>query len=286
MVFAGALALLGALILFLPLSWNIALPGEVVPAERQLVTVREGGYLVAPLKRLPRPVEPGDLLFTLSSPQLVSGIERMRSTLDYDRTLQALQQVDEKQFSAALITEQKIRSDQLNLIELLRRRNDLRHSAGNDGIFVSHLPDLSAGAFLPKGQTVGEIVSGRRSVYAYATDREVGKLNMGDSATIRVGGELTTYQAKIVSVNPLAARLKNSPLLQHFGGPIPVYIEEGKSESYSSVLPLYRVELTFDSTVEAPLLDSGRVVTVRIHHTEQLYPRILRFLLSAFRKEF
>ena len=49
---SGAVILLiPAGILFLPLSWNISLPGETVPAEHRLVAVPEGGYLTAALPR-------------------------------------------------------------------------------------------------------------------------------------------------------------------------------------------------------------------------------------------
>ncbi len=282
--FAGALALTAALILFLPLSWNISLPGETVPAERRLVTVREGGYLAAPLKRMPRPVRRGGLLFELTSPQVEYGIGRMRGTLLFDQTLLGIQQVDEKQFSAASVTGKKVQSDRLSLAELLRRWRDLRHTAEADGVFVPNVPDLSANAFLPKGLMIGEIVSERRSVYAYASDRDVGKLRIGGRAVIRTCDGLTGCQARITGINPLSARLKNSPLLQQFGGPVPVYIEEGRSENYSSVLALCRVELEFEDNSAMP--DAGRVVTVKISHTEQLYLRVRQILLSMFRKEF
>lgn len=282
--FAGALVLLAALVLFLPLSWNVTLPGETVPAERKLVTVRDSGYLTAPLKRLLRPVARGETLFELASPQLEYSAERMHGTLSFDQTLLGIQQVDEKQFAAAPVTQKKVESDRLSLAELIRRKLDLRHVAETDGVFVPTLPDLSANAFLPKGQAVGEIVSARRAIYAYATDNDIGKLKIGDRATVYVGDSLTAFPAKIIAINPLAARLKNSPLLQHFGGPIPVYIKEGERESYASLSALYPVTLEFEDGKDLP--DAGRVLAVKIHHTEQLYTRLTAFVLSAFRKEF
>lgn len=99
--------------LFLPLSWNISLPGETVPAEHRLVAVPEGGYLTAALPRRALPVKEGDTLFRLHSPQLETGIERLQSVLKYDRTLCDLQQLDEKLFSESRVTAEKIASSAL-----------------------------------------------------------------------------------------------------------------------------------------------------------------------------
>lgn len=283
--YLGSLLLFsGVLILFLPLSWSITLPAETVPAVRQLVTAPEGGYLTAPLPRRAVPVQQGAPLLQLESPLLDTAIKRLRGTLEYDRILHHLQQLDEKGFSESRVTAEKIASDRLSLEEMRRRRDDLTIRAGMDGIFVPELPSLSPGFFLRKGQRIGEVVSPGLMLYAYATDREIGKLRTGDEATVRLRDSLTGYPVRITAINRIAARLKNSPLLQHFGGPIPVYLEENTaSGSYSSTQTLYRVELMFQDT---PELKAGRVATVKIHHSEQLYTRLRQFLLSILRREF
>ncbi len=279
-----ALLLAAAVVLlFLPLSWNVKLPGETVPAEHQLVTVQEGGYLTDSLSRRAVAVDAGTTLFELHSPPLEIAIKRLRGTMKSDEILYTLQQLDERRYSESQVTAVKIASDRLSLEEMLRRRGDLTVRAGSAGIFVPGVPGLSAGAYLPKGLLIGEVVSKKLMVYAYAVDREIGKLRIGDTAAVRVQDSLTVYPAKIVMVNGTAARLKNSPLLQHFGGPVPVYLEEGKAGAYLSVLPLYRVELEFDGEVA---LDCGRVVTVSVDHRERLWDRLVQFGLSVFIREF
>ena len=275
MIFAG--------ILFLPLSWNITLPAEVVPAEHRPVTVREGGYLTAKLPRRPFPVEGGSIIFTLASPQLESELKRLQGTLLYDEILHKFQQLDEKRFSESTVTAEKIASDRLALDELQRRREELTVRAGMSGTFVSKLPDLSPGAYMPKGLQAGEIVSKKTILHAYAQDRDIGRLKVGNAASVTVQDSLTVWSARITAINRVAARLKNSPLLQHFGGPVPVYIEESRAGHYPSVLALHRIELEFD---EASPLDIGRVASVRIHHREQLWNRLKEIVFSIFRREF
>jgi len=279
----GTVLLILAAILFFPFTWNVSLPAETVPAQRMLVTIAESGYLVAPLPRRAVPVGKNEVLFRLVSPQLETAIERLAGMRKHDEILYELQRLDGKRFAESPVTAEKVASDRLSMEELLRRRSDLTVRAGMNGIFVPRLPDLSRGAYLSKGQQTGEVVSEKLMLYAYATDRDIGKLNVGDSAVVSVRNRLKSYSAKISSVSRIAARLTDSPLLQHFGGPVPVYMEEGGLGRYSSVQALYRVELTFDET---PELSSGRVANVKVRRSEQLYKPLMQFLLSVFRKEF
>lgn len=279
---AAALVILAG-ILFLPLSWSISLPGETVPAARRLVTVSEGGYLTAKLPRRARAVREGDILFRLRSPQLENGIERLKTVLKYDRTLCELQQLDEKQFSESRVTAEKIASDRLGLEELERRRENLTVRAGADGVFVPALPDMSEGAYLPKGLQTGEVVSERLMVYAYAQDCDIGKLKEGGRAVVFVRDSPAEHPARITQVNRIAARLKDSPLLQHYGGPVPVYADGQNPGEYSSVLALYRIELVL---TEAAGLLPGRCVSVEIRNAERLGERIRKLILSVIRREF
>ncbi len=282
-IFAGVVLVFLAALLFLPFSWSMTLPGETVPAERCLVTVPESGYLCEELPRRARKVSAGEEVFRLVSPQLENGILRLQSMLRCDEILLGLQEVDAEKFSETGVTMEKIASDKLALAELLRRRESLCVRAESSGIFVSKLPHLSRNAFLARGRTAGEIVSEKLAASAYATDREIGKLRVGDRALVFVRDSLSRCEARIVALNRIPVKLKDSPLLQHYGGPVPVYLSgEGASE-YISVLPLYRIDLEFTGV---PAFDCGRVATVKIRHSERLADRILTLLLSAWRKEF
>ncbi len=270
-------------VLFLPLAWNITIPGETVPAMRQLISVPEAGYLVNPLPRQARLTQAGDLLFKLRSPQLEFALARLGAMLKYDRMLYEFQLIDEKAFSESLISIEKIATDLTAQQELLRCQKNLEVRSPTDGIFVPTRDTLTNGAFLAKGAQVGELVSKDISIHAYAQDRVIGKLQLGDTARVRARDELTWRTARITAVNKLAARLDNSPLLQIYGGPIPVYMPDGNSHLYSSVFPLYCVELSFDAS---PDISCGRVVSVEVHHVERLGVRIWKLFISALHREF
>ncbi len=98
-----------------------------------------------------------------------------------------------------------------------------------------------------------------------------------------VRDSLAALPARITVVNRIAAQLKDTPLLQHYGGPIPVYFVDGGEQNYTSVLPLYRIELEFTAP---PDIAAGRVVAVKIRHSERLGGQLWKLILSALRKEF
>lgn len=268
--------------LFLPLSWSTVLPGEVLHEKHELVTVTEGGYLKKELTDTPRNVRKGELLFEQYSPHVDFAIQRTQKMLEVDTLLFKMQLTRRESMGDSMLTREKIKSDVLGKKELERRRDNLVQKAAFDGKFVPRMR-LSAGAWLPAGLEIGELHSGGKRVTAYATDREVFKLAPGDAVEVFSQDELQTHTGKIQTINPIAAVLRNSPLLQHFGGEISVYPDEKNPGEYISVLPLYRVEIVLDGD---PAVWHGRVVRARLLRREVLAGEIWKFLLSVLRREF
>ena len=277
----AAVIVLVAGILFMPLSWGITLHGIAVPLSRTPVTVAESGYLTGALTNKPRKVKKGDTILQLESPQLEFAIAKLRETQNFDRLLFELQSLDEKDFSQRAVTAKKIESDRIGIIELQRRKSKLTVKAEKDGIFVPALPDCSAGALLIRNLHAGQIVSPETVIYAYANDREIGKIQLNSSGTIRLGDHLTAGKVRVTRIDALASKLESSALLQMFGGPIPVYPSNDKWFAPTQTLYCVELELLYTQPISA-----GRVVTVKIEHTEQLYKYIKRFVLSFFLKEF
>ncbi len=278
---ASALAIVAG-VLFFPLSWSIVLPGEIRPEKHELLTVTEGGYLTAKLSGDAVSAAKGETLFMLASPVLEFSIRRLEGMLAQDQLLLHQQETDRESIGLSILTREKIKSDMLALREMKRRRENLRSCAAFDGTFVPQR-EFSAGAYLPAGMIAGELVSGRKMIHAYATDREIFKLKPGQEVEVILTDRLEKLPGKITLVNPVATALRNSALLQHFGGEIPVYIDEKRPGEYLSVLPLYRVEIALDDETG---YQSGRNVRVKVLHREVLAGRIYDLLLSVFLREF
>ena len=217
----------------------------------------------------------------MKSPHLEFALEKLRKTQQFDKLLFDLQELDEKEFSKRAVTARKIASDRIGIAELERRKNNLSVRAEKDGIFISSLPDCSEGSLAVRNQQAGEIVSSRTVIYAYANDREIGKIRMGNTGKIRLADHLTAEKVRVTRIDTLPSRLEGSPLLQIFGGPIPVY--PARDDRFIPAQTLYCVELELPENMS---IAAGRIVSVKIDHTEQLYKHISRFVLSFFLKEF
>lgn len=276
---AGIL-LSGGFILFLPLSWGIELPGEIVPQFRLPVTIPESGFLQEKSDHAPRKVRKGEILFRLKNPLLETGIKKLEATTRCDQTQLLLQQLDEKEYSNAKITEKKIQSDLVALSELRRRQARQTVKAEADGIFVKNLPDLSPGIYLSANTDAGAIISEKQLIYAYANDREIAGIHKGMTAEITAGDALHSIKGEVIFIDSVPGKLPPGPLLQPFGGPIPVYPAE---KEFIPVQTLYRITL---KPLEPPKFSSGRSVTVKLHHKERAGKYLIRFLLTFFRKEF
>lgn len=271
-----------SVILFCPISWNIELPGESVNSQRTQVTVLENGYLCNSLLKQSQCVSQGDILFKLKSPQLDFRISELRGTMKYDTILLSLQQLDDKRFPESVITTEKIESDKVALVELERRKQALDIKSRQDGVFLLHHFPLHKGVFLPKGAIVGEILSGKIIINAYADDSEIGKLAVGDIAVVFARDDLKKYSAKITEINKIPILLKNSPVLQSHGGPVPVYFDN-ESNNFFPDKTLYRIVLHTDTDCN---FTTGRFVFVQITHSEQLFRKIYQYCIAAFRREF
>ena len=280
----SALVLAVSVILFIPWNWSFSLAGEVVPEKRHPVTVKEGGYLLHDLPDMPCRTAADAKLFSLASPQLVMAQEKMQNLLKQDELQHRMDLVDEKKFASGGISARKVISDRNALAELQRRQQELNVRSPADGIFYPVPADkFCKGRFLPRGSAVGEVRTVNSVIYAYADEKDVGKLHPGDRAEIYVDGEISGYPARVTAIDPVAQELTASPLLQDHGGAIPVrYDEKDAGRSHSAGL-FYRVELSWAGR-DVPAV--GRRVKCRIIHREQLFRPLLQMLTGIFRREF
>lgn len=272
----------------LPLSWSVELVGEVTCEGRQLVTVDEGGFLAGPtIRPVPRAVTNGETVAALRMPSLDFACRRMEGTLRRDVLLKGFQEADPVEFALAVVTARKVESDERGLAEFRRRQGLLALRSAAKGLFVPAVSDeLSCGAYLAKGAVLGRVLSGRTVVDAYAQDDDIGKIAVGDEAKVFFPGRLLSAPARVVEVDILPAKLADSPLLQAFGGPVPVVPDPERSGAFKAAQSLYRVRLEVSAGEAERLLRLGRTCRVEVGHQERLAVLVWRSVMSVFRKEF
>lgn len=271
-------------ILFLPLSWNVNLPGEIKASSSRLVSVSEAGYLKSQWYDVAVKCKKGTLLAELESPLSDLQITRVESVLKEDAVLADLQQSERKTFGDSLLTLKKMDGNRKVRSEMLRRKQLRRITADVDGLFVPKIFNLSPGYFMANGLVIGEIVSGRSIVYAYATEQEVKMLKKGQKVTVKLPDSFTSIKGKIKEIDPIPAKLKNTPLLQMYGGELAVFPDETNPGEFYSAQALYRVEILPEKEMDAVFLH-GRTVRAKVHRRDILANEIWSFLVTAFRRE-
>lgn len=271
-------------ILFLPLSWNVVLPGEIKASSSRLVSVSESGYLVSAWPDVAVKCRKGDVLAEVQSPLVDLDILKVEHSLKEDAILVDLQQSDRATFGDSLLTLQRMAGNRKVREEMLRRKMLRQIKADADGIFIPRMFNLSPSFFMPNGLVVGEIVSDKSIIYAYATEQEVKALKKGQMVTITLPDSLKRLKGKVNEIDPIPAKVKNSPLLQMYGGELAVFPDETAPGEFYSAQALYRVEITPEKDRDDLFL-FGRSVRVRVHRRDMLANEIWNFLVTAFRRE-
>lgn len=269
-------------VLFIPIPKSTVLPGETAAESCVQVTVPVGGYLDSDFSSRQKVVKKGEVVVQLKSPFLEFASETLRHKTDYEKILFFMQQMDEKSFAESLVTAEKIKSNQIGLQELTRQQQQLAIKAPESGVWKAKLFPLSRGAFLPHGTVIGEISSGNEIICAYADDQQVGDMRENDEAEVFFADKLNSLSARIVAIEKTPVKLENTPVLQIFGGSVPVIFDE-KENKYLSAGTIYRVVLK----PRHPMgVFSGRKATVKILKKVQLYKTLKIFLILKFQKEF
>ena len=270
-------------VLFLPLSWNVVLPGEVKADRSRLVTVAEPGYLATKWHDGAFACKKGELIAKLDSPLADMQIDRITSTLTEDAVLVDLQQSERQTFGDSLLTLQKMDGNRKLQSEMMRRKGLREIRVEIDGTFIPRLFNLSCGSYMTNGLVIGEIVSDRSVVFAYATE-QVKLLKKDQKVTVSLPDSSKKVSGRIKEIDPIPAKIKNSPLLQMYGGELAAFPDETVPGEFYSSQALYRVEI-----VPAEKMDEhffrGRTVRARVHRRDMLANEIWNFLVTAFRRE-
>ena len=100
------------------------------------------------------------------------------------------------------------------------------------------------------------------------------------TADIQSADALVSCLARVICVDSVPGNLQSGPLLQPFGGKIPVYPDE---KNFIPAQTLYRITLKPASSLPH---FTGRTVNVKLHYKEQAGKYLVRFCLFLLRKEF
>ena len=269
-------------LLFIPLPWSFALPCEIAPENSRIVTLRESGFAAAALPEESRPVRKGEVILPFTNIFLDFSMRRYLAMIRTSQAELDLARSDSRTISLSPVVYEKLRINRISYQEMERRKAEMNLTADADGIFIPALKEVSPGRWLEKGTVLGKIISGKNILYAYAMDREVNRIRIGDKVAVKLRGELRGIGGTASAVNPVAVTFRDSTLVQNLGGTVPCY-PNPQNKEFKPVNVLYCVTITPDSPLPPRI---GRTGIAYVEQTYTLYVEIGRQLLHVFFREF
>ncbi|MDD3154209.1 MAG: HlyD family efflux transporter periplasmic adaptor subunit [Victivallaceae bacterium] len=276
---SGAVFLGIALILLLPLPWNLTGSAMVRETGGYYLYVPIDGFLLRHPPGNGDPVRQGDVLLELEDPRLDF---QMRMTR-LDRTANALR-LDMAQRSAQMQGEvpalrEQLRQTENELTELERRRNEMWLRSPIAGDFLLLNKDAVKGKFLRRGELIGEVVNrGEIYVEAFFSEDDVGRLSVGDRATLWLNGRLETVSGTVIFVDQSSKLPDNPAFFSIYGGSLAVLPDD--NGTYTAVEAYYRVLIA-----PGAKLPPGQMGKVKIRKFTSVAGNLLRNTIRVLRRE-
>lgn len=267
----------------LPIPWGIELSGEIKPVKTTPVYVGESGYTAEKLPEEIRPVKEGELLLPLSNILLLNNIKRYELLTAQDKVQVEILRSTPATINSAKTAYEKLQTDIVTLNEMRRRADGLPIIAPMAGIFIPKINDLHRDKWVEKGMLIGEIVSPEKIVTAYVLEQDVNRLALLDNVKIVLENEMDFGVGVVTAIIPLAARLKDTALVQNFGGPIPCYYDQFTGE-FIPTNTYYAVKIVLSNVPESYL--SGRTGKIKIVKSYSLIESAYRWVIHAVLREF
>lgn len=223
------LSVLGILlfILFCPLPWTVSIPCRVGSPQSNVIYVNEPGYLKSIKSEDQEKVNTGEILFQLENPLLEYKKQRLKTRLELRKTeLDRISTfIGEKNSKSLRSKMEQIHHIKNMIKENKQRQKQLSIKSPLNARFVIYNWRMKPGKWLEKGQAIGEVFSEKKKwIYAYAKEKYVDKIELGDEVNIFIKRDENTYHGRVVRVSSVPRKKWHhpSPLLDKFGGNLPV----------------------------------------------------------------
>lgn len=269
-------------ILAIPLPWSIEMPCEIVPEHSSLITAKEGGFI----KKCPDELEfntgNGTLIIELESPMLCFDLKNSELDCLFDQTNMEYLRSDRELLAESQVIHEKMRADTIARDKLRHRLSLLSVTSPKDGRFICRNKKYKTGSWIAAGTILGEVCSPGLRADAYISANSIHRLNEGDSVKITLDGELGSIKGRITKISTAAARMRPSPLLNFYGGPIASYTDES-GFFHTPVEPHFKVSIELDGR---PELKNGRTGKAFVRKYTSVGASFARHGLAAIQKEF
>jgi putative peptide zinc metalloprotease protein len=274
---------------FFPWPRHIEAQGMVQAAHYTPVITEASGYITRIHGDPGTAVKTGDILFTLSSPELLNGVERARAVVEELET--RLRVALSKEPAALQPLEKRLAAAHDNLAELEHQAACLTVTAKQDGIWSFAVNGGMDGMWIPRGTPLGLIVDPSQHEFSgVVLQEDSGYLRTTtlSEMEVRLRGQagtaipITTEALTLDSGS--RSYLPSAKLGALAGGDIPVTTDDQTGRRAAE--PFFPVKATLPPTDGVKLLH-GQLGTLRLRAgSEPLLPRWVRSFRQFLQKRY
>ncbi len=282
MIISGSGFILLALLILLPLPWQVSIPCEITPLKSKMLYIEQPGFIELIPNKDGAIVERGQLILQLRNPFLNQHLQRLE--LQQRRLKLELKQLRSQQetLAEAKVKQAELASGETRLNDLRSKINLLAIRAPIAGRISLPEDKLQLNRWLNKAEIIGEVFSPKQAmITGYVDAQDAQSLHQGDKVTILMHGSLKNFTGTVQAVNPVAAEFKESPLVNIFGGPI-VCLPQPEKRNFKPTASIYPVTITANNDMTK---DIGRTGTATIRKYSSLGGGFLRKILRTLLDE-
>jgi putative peptide zinc metalloprotease protein len=274
---------------FFPWPRHIEAQGMVQAAHYTPVTTEAAGYIAKMHGEPGAAVKTGDLLFTLTSPELLSSVERARAVVGELET--RLRVALSREPASLQPMEKRLAAARENLAELEHQAASLTVTAKQDGIWSFSVNGGMDGMWIPRGTPLGLIVDPSQHEFSgVVLQEDSGYLRTTalSEVEVRLHGQAATAIAILGSGLTLESGARNylpsAKLGALAGGDIPVATDDRTGRRTAE--PFFPVKATLPATDGVKLLH-GQIGVLRLRAgSEPLLPRWVRAFRQFLQKRY
>jgi putative peptide zinc metalloprotease protein len=283
----GTLLAAGIVLAFIPWRSGVGLPTVMaaswtwaihapLPARIDALSVRNGQW-----------VAQGDVLMTLSDPDLAPRIRMADLELDALQRLLARQSANTETMAERGQLLARMASTLARRAGLVEARDRLIIRAPREGRVTDLPPDLAPGTWIAPNRLLGRLISGSGAVFTgYARGEDLARLAPNAMGVfIPDDGAAAPIPVTVAAIAPLADTVLEDPILASTqGGPLPVDpLRDGSLDLRDDHYRVTLVPVASGSPPEVPIKVRG---TARIDApAESLAPRIWRRVMAILIRE-
>jgi putative peptide zinc metalloprotease protein len=236
---------IGLLLLLLPWQASVSAPAILGAAREQRLVAPAPGWLIeAPATALNSTVKAGDLLASLTSPDIDQRKAESAPSASLSRWQVNQQSFNEELLSQGNVLQKRLHGDAGILHGLKSEEARLQLRAPFDGTVVYKNDEIMLGGWVADREWVASVADlTRNRVDVYVEEMDLKRINIGGSARfIPDAVEYGAFNCKITGIDRVSTTLLDDfSLASFYGGPILTHPDE--QHQLTPVSPHYRVRL-------------------------------------------